>query len=395
MFDLDKLVDKSRLKFVQRFGGEPLCTTAAPGRINIIGEHTDYNGGLAMPAAIDRWILVSLRPRSDKRIVVESLDFQSELTFELGGHFEPFQNWQRYITGVVAIFNSLFPLSYGLEASIGGNIPIGSGLSSSGALEVALMNAFRSIYKVDLKDLELIKLCSRVDHEFLNIKSGLLDQFASQFSRRGYFLVIDFCSLNYRSFKADMQDWIWVVVDSGIHRELAGSKYMERVEECKQGLRCLRQSGLSINHFRDITVSHLKNFPPIPSEPWRKRLRHVVSENQRVRDAEAYLSKGDFESLGKILVQSHESLRREYEVSCKELDFLVNSALAHPGCAGGRMMGGGFGGCTLNLIRKKAATDFADKVSQDYQQQFDLNAQVYHFNLVDGVKVYAQNPVKS
>lgn len=380
MISLQALIRKNEQAFGTRFGSRPALTAFAPGRINIVGEHTDYNNGLAMPAAIDRWILVSSYPRRDLICHIHSTDFNSSMHFKLGEEFVPSETWQQYVFGAISIVHDKFQLPNGLNAVIRGNIPIGSGLASSGALEVALMNAIRFLFQLGFNDLELIKLCQRVEHEYLHLQSGLLDQFASQFSRSGQLMVLDFDSLTADYFDANTPDSSWVIVDSGIKRELAHSKYMERVRECREGLVRLQNSGLSITRFRDITQDHLKH---LDGESHR-RINHYVSENARVLAAKESILQGDPAQLGQLITASHKSLQTDYDVSCDELDFLVETALNQSGCMGARMMGGGFGGCTLNLVTHDSIEAFTSLVHQHYKDRYSRDASMYHFNLVDG-----------
>lgn len=383
MNSLGKLIYQNELTFARTFGCKPELTSTAPGRINIIGEHTDYTQGLAMPAAIDRWILVSVSQRRDLVCDIVSQDFEARISFELGGDFIPSENWKRYVFGAVSIVHGRCRLPSGFNAVISGNIPIGSGLSSSGALEVALMNAFRSQFHLNLDDLQLVKLCQRVEHEHMQIPSGLLDQSASQLSRRGQLMIIDFARLTFDHFDASMDNLSWIVVDSQVRREIAQTKYMERVEECRRALNDLKGAGFSLGGYRDITEDHLNHLKGAA----RKRLHHYVNENARVLALRDSIVDRDYHEAGSLLTQSHNSLKADYEVSCSELDFLVEAALGQSGCLGARMMGGGFGGCTLNLVRDSDVNDFTEDIRKQYLASYSRSAEVHVFNLVDGAKV--------
>ncbi|PIQ22450.1 MAG: galactokinase, partial [Cytophagales bacterium CG18_big_fil_WC_8_21_14_2_50_42_9] len=347
--DLQKYIDSTSLYFKEKYGATPSLVAYAPGRINIIGEHTDYNFGLSMPTAINRWVVVCLRPRPDKVISVTSQNYHDTMEFTLGTDFEPTKSWQKYTYGSISIFAGQFPVEKGFDAVVWGNVPIGSGVSSSAAMEVALMNALRAAYQADMDDLALVKLCQRVEHEYLKVNSGLLDQYASQFSRVGKLMILDFNELSSEYVDADMKDWTWILADSKVKRELAGSKYSERVQETANALKEIQQKNPAVKRFRDITPADINL---VSDAIQQKRIKHFISENQRVLQAAAALQAQDFVALGKLLTASHASLRDDYEVSCPELDFLVDTALQLPYCAGSRMMGGGFGGCTISLVRK-------------------------------------------
>lgn len=385
MKKLEELVQVNQESFRKFFHLDADFTVAAPGRINIIGEHTDYNQGLSMPAGINRWVLCSCSKRKDKKVVIYSLNYHSEFSFDLGEKLQKEESWQRYIYGCIEVFRSTFSIEVGFNAVINGNVPIGSGVSSSAAIEVSIMNALRNLYNVELSDLELIKLCQKVEHEHLKINSGLLDQYASQFSNEGSILMLDFKELSHKYIPASFGEWIWVLVDTKVKRELAGSKYSERVEETLEGYNLLKEKFQEVNHFRDIELHHLESLGD--NLLIKKRLNHFVKENQRVLEAANCISKGDFLGLGSLLVESHESLSKDYEVSCEELDFLVQRAIDFEGCAGGRMMGGGFGGCTINLVKKDEVDKFSQKIANDYFDKFNIEPEITIYKVVRGAHV--------
>lgn len=353
----------------------------APGRINIIGEHTDYNFGLSMPTAINRWVVVCLRPRADKQISITSQNYHDTMEYRLGDAFTPAASWQKYTYGCLSVFGGQFAMSTGFDAVIWGNVPIGSGVSSSAAMEVALMNVLRAQYEADIDDLALVKLCQRVEHEYLKVNSGLLDQYASQFSRPGKLMILDFNSMSSEYVDADMKDWTWILTDSKVKRELAGSKYSERVQETAQALEEIKTKNPAVKGFRDISLADVD----LVSDPVvRKRIKHLVLENQRVLEAAEALRQKDFEQLGQLLNASHLSLRDDYEVSCPELDFLVDTALQLPYCAGSRMMGGGFGGCTISLVRKDSVIKFKNFLTDEYATEYGIVTEINNYQLVDG-----------
>jgi galactokinase len=379
--ELQKYIENTSHYFEDKFGARPTLVAYAPGRINIIGEHTDYNLGLSMPTAINRWVIVSLRPRPDKLISITSQNYHDNMTFTIGEDFTPAASWQKYTYGCLTVFGGQFPMTQGFEAVIWGNVPIGSGVSSSAAMEVALMNALRAQYQADMDDLALVKLCQRVEHEYLKVKSGLLDQYASQFSRVGKLMILDFNRMSSEYVDADMQDWTWILADSKVKRELAGSKYSERVQETANALQEIKSKNARVNGFRDITLADIA----LVSDPVaQKRIKHLVLENQRVLDAAEALRQKDFEQLGRLLTASHVSLRDDYEVSCPELDFLVDTALQMPYCAGSRMMGGGFGGCTISLVRKDSVQKFNAFMTDEYAAEYDIVTEINNYQLVDG-----------
>ena len=383
--DLQKYIDSTSVYFKEKYGTTPELVAYAPGRINIIGEHTDYNFGLSMPTAINRWVVVCLRPRPDQVVSVTSQNYHDTMEFTLGTTFEPAKSWQKYTYGSISIFAGQYPINQGFDAVIWGNVPIGSGISSSAAMEVALMNALRAAYQVQMDDLALVKMCQRVEHEYLKVNSGLLDQYASQFSRVGKLMILDFDALSSEYVDADMKDWTWILTDSKVKRELAGSKYSESVLETASALKEIQAKNPAVKGFRDIT---LEDIAVISDATQQKRIRHLVTENQRVREAAVALQEQDFVALGKLLTASHVSLRDDYEVSCPELDFLVDAALQLPYCAGSRMMGGGFGGCTISLVRKDSVIKFKKFLTDEYAREYDIITEINNYQLVDGAGAY-------
>lgn len=384
MTDPDRLIAANREAFGRVFGGRPSLIAAAPGRINVIGEHTDYNGGLSMPGAIDRWTLAGLRPRSDRRVAVYSERFDASASWILGQPAPPDTGWQKRIFGLVEVFSRRRELRRGFDACLTGNLPVGAGVSSSAAVAVALLNALRAACGAALDDLSLVRSCQQVEHEFMGIGSGLLDQYASQFSRQGKLMVVDFDRLSHDYLEVEPGTWRWVLVDSLVRRELAASAYLERVAETRRGFEILAGAYPGILRCRDIAEDHLA---ALDDATLRRRLRHFVTENQRVKTAADLLQQGRWLEVGELLTASHESLERDYQVSCAELDALVAGALAVPGCAGARLMGGGFGGCTINLVEDGALEAFARHVEETYRRKFALRPAVTVYELGPGAKV--------
>ena len=369
-------------EFANHMGGAPAWVSWAPGRINLIGGHTDYNGGLALPAAINRWISVAIRPRTDRVIRVRSLDFGGEFSGTIDGFDDLKASWQRFVAGSVSVFGSKHPLPTGFDAVFTGDVPDGAGLSSSAALTIAWMTVLRAWTGVSVDDLTLTRYAQQVEHQFLGVKCGLLDQIGSLMARSGQLMLVDFQDLTVRPVNVALKDVSWVVLHSGVRRELAGSKYLERVQECQRGLAMVAASHPSVQQMRDIELSMLPKDPVIS-----RRLRHIVTENQRVLDAVEAVRVGDAARLGSVVSAAHQSLRDDYEVSCTQLDLLADLAQSHPQCFGGRMVGGGFGGCTLNLVKAGAAPQFIDDVLSAYRAEMSEVPRAFTFDLVAGASV--------
>lgn len=384
MTELQILHEDIASKFQSKFGHKPTLISSAPGRINIIGEHTDYNLGLSMPAGINRWVIIAYRQREDHLVKIFSESFGTEMDYLPTQAFTPSQSWQKYIYGALEIFQKTDKITHGFDAYIWGNVPLGSGVSSSAAIEVAMMGLLRHVFNAKFSDTELVKNCQQIEHQYLGVKSGLLDQYASQFSKAGKLMALDFQSLSHTYADAEMDDWCWVLANTKVKRELAGSKYSERVEETQKALQLLKSEG--VNHFRDITLAHVDK---IQDSTIKKRIKHFVTENQRVHDMAAAFKVKNYVEVGNLLYASHESLKSDYEVSCAELDYLVELCKNFSDAAGARMMGGGFGGCTINLVKKSALLAFEKYVTTEYKAKFNIVSEVYAFDVVEGAKVYS------
>jgi galactokinase len=381
---LEEMIQSNREQAEALFHERIAFTAVAPGRINIIGEHTDYNQGLSLPVAINRWVVISFIPNNTTEVYIKSLNYNSELKFQINESPEIKESWQKFALGAFEIFKDLYPVTKGFNALIQGNIPIGSGVSSSAAIEVAMMNGLRKFYNAEFDDFSLILLCQRIEHEYLKVNSGLLDQYASQFSRVGKILLLDFDQMVHHYVTAEIDKCTWVLVDSKVQRELANSKYSERVQETHEALVYLLKERIGVEGFRDIKEEHLEK---LPKEVWKKRLRHYIKENDRVMEAVEYITYGKAEALGNLLTKSHYSLSNDYEVSCKELDFLMEEAIKQKGCLGSRMMGGGFGGCTINLLKNENVAEFTKNIKELYQKKFNKTPEVNIYTMVEGARI--------
>jgi len=382
---LEELVAAQRAAFRDHFARSPSVTASAPGRINVIGEHTDYNEGLALPGAIDRWIVASLSPRDDGLLRVHSEAFAETREARLADAAAA-EGWSSLIAGVGALFAGLSGAPRGFDALIGGDLPMGAGLSSSAAVEMALLNGLRALTGAAIGDLELVRTAQRVEHEQLGVATGLMDQYASQFARPAALLLIDFRSLTHEVIACPLDGWAWMLIDSGVRHRLADSAYDDRVAESRRALEAVGPRTSGERSLRRVATSAIDGI----EEPLlRRRLRHLVSENARVREAVAAVAGGTADELGRLLLASHASLRDDYEVSCDELDRLVDAAAAQDGCVGARMMGGGFGGCTLNLVRDDAVDAVAAAVGADFHRRFGRVPAAAAYRLVAGAAVHA------
>jgi len=333
-------------------GGEPPRVFRAPGRVNLIGEHTDYNEGFVLPMAVERYVWIAARRTDGRDLHLRSLDFRQAAHFALDDlRPHPAMAWANYLAGVAwAFVQENLPVP-GLEAAFTGSIPIGSGLSSSAALETATAVALETLGRVEVSAVRRALLCQRAEGEFVGVQCGIMDQFISSLARSGHALWIDCRSLQHEAVPVPPKA-VAVIADTGVRRELAASAYNERRSQCEEGVRLVQK------HLPGITA--LRDVPPVALARWKddlpeiiyRRCTHVVQENRRVLNMVEALRQGDLEQAGRLMDASHASLRDLYEVSCPELDLMVEIAQGLPGCWGSRLTGAGFGGCTVSLVRR-------------------------------------------
>lgn len=377
MFDLRRL----KSKFVEIYKAAPRIFRA-PGRVNLIGEHTDYNEGFVLPFAIDRETFTAGAVRADKKINFYALDVEEGFSFDLRDKAVKRRgNWIDYAEGIVRCLQKRFEIGRGADFVFSSSVPIGAGLSSSAALEVSIGFAMLSLNNLEINRRDLAFAAQAAEHEFVGIRSGIMDQFTSVFARERHALLLDCRSLKIEQIPLNLGDSVISVCDSRIKHELASSEYNTRRKECETGVEILRASLPRIKSLRDANAEVLEF---LPENVIKKRCRHVVSENARTLAAVENLNQNDLEKVGRLMFASHESLRDDYEVSCAELDFLVETAREIEGVFGARMTGGGFGGCTVNLLKSENFKEFEREIKQKYFEKFSIEAEVYLFRAGDG-----------
>ncbi len=342
----------------------------APGRINLIGEHTDYNQGFVMPAAIDRSIRFRLEANGmpyQARFRSEDLDasFSADLR-----NIGPGSGWENYLLGVLHQLELRRIRVPGFDCTLESDLPVGAGLSSSAALECGLAWGLNQLFDLGLRPLEIIEMSQAAEHTYVGTQCGIMDQFACVMGREGHFFLLDCRSLEHRYIPAVLGDYKLLLLNSGVTHSLASSAYNRRREECAQGAALFSQDSKGPGSLRDVTHEMLREAHHKMDEVVYKRCRYVVEENSRVLEAAKALEYGQMEHLGELLLETHRGLSQLYEVSCEELDFLVETARKYPGAAGARMVGGGFGGCSLNLVRKEAMPGFTKTLVKSYRTAF-------------------------
>jgi galactokinase len=368
--------------FEERFGRAPELIATAPGRVNLIGEHLDYNEGLVLPCAIDRGVAVACGRRDDATVLVHSTEFGDASSLSLHGAIERDHQhpWADYARGTIAVLTDGGYSGPGLDIAIGGDLPIGAGLSSSAAVEVAVLGAVAAAWDVELPSRELALLAQRAENEFVGVQCGIMDQFAAALGLEGYALLIDCRTLEcqFAPLRLEEQGVALVVVDSGVPRRLDQSEYNVRREECAEAFTLVsRVIERPVQALRDVSIDELDGVTgQLPPRLFR-RVRHVVTELARVHHAVDALRSDDFESFGRLMNDSHAGLRDDFEVSRNELDRLVFLAQSRPEVLGARLTGAGFGGCTVNLVRADAVEVFEDAVVCRYANETGLPARMF------------------
>jgi galactokinase len=349
----------------------------APGRVNLIGEHTDYNDGFVMPAAIDFATWVAASANGTDSIRAYSVQYNESVTLTLNALTgPPTGHWSDFLRGVTFGLLDIGPRIVGADLLIDGQVPLGAGLSSSAALEVATATALLGVSDAELAAIDVVKVCQSAEHNFVGTRCGIMDQFISRFGEVGHALLLDCRSLQARLVPIPLDVRI-VICNTMVKHQLSGGEYNERRADCEEGVRILQTFFPGIHALRDVTLSQLEEHKAsLPVRVYR-RCRHVISENARTVEAADALSRGDLHTVGKLMAASHESLRTDYEVSCAELDAMVAAAMRCEGVIGARMTGGGFGGCTVNLVAAEKAAEFREKVADKYRQATGITPAIY------------------
>lgn len=377
-------VGKVRDEFKKRFSSSPRIFRA-PGRVNLIGEHTDYNEGFVMPFAIDRATIVAGTKRDDRRIEVAALDMNESATVELEAEPQKQRkNWVDYVEGTARCVEERFGKIAGANLVITSDVPIGSGLSSSAALETSVGFALLSLAGIEIDREKLAFAGQAAEHEYVGTKSGIMDQFASLFCQKGSAMLLDCRSLERQQIPFETEETITVVCDTKVEHSLASSEYNKRREECETGVRLLQKYLPQIKALRDVSLEELEKYKDALPEVVYRRCRHVIGENGRTLKAAEYFKNKNLANAGKLMFESHASLRDDYEVSSKKLDALVEIASSVDGVFGARMTGGGFGGCTVNIIRTDVLDAFKNAIRDGYLKRFDREPGLYEFHAVDG-----------
>ncbi len=359
---------------------------AAPGRVNLIGEHTDYNAGFVLPGAVDKRIYVAVAPNNSNTVNVFANQFNESYCFNIE-NIQPHKGWMNYLLGVAHYIQQAGKKIGGVDVLIDGDIPVGAGMSSSAALCSGWGFALNEIFKGNLTRMELAFIGQKTEHNFVGLQCGIMDQFASLHGKKGHVMKLDCRSLEYEYIPFDFPGYRIVLVNSMVSHSLAGTEYNVRKQQCEEGVAILKKHYPSANTLRDISPGQLqKHKDELPAIVY-DRCSYVVNEKERLLAGCAALQKGDLAAFGKLMFDTHDELSKKYGVSCPELDFLAEEARTKKWVIGARMMGGGFGGCTINIVQADAVDEFTQQIQQAFQKKYSKTPEVYVTQIEDGVKI--------
>ncbi|MBK9023771.1 MAG: galactokinase [Saprospiraceae bacterium] len=375
-----------QLLFQQVFNNEADLCVQSPGRINIIGEHTDYNNGFVLPAAIDKKVIVGIRKREDDLIVLYAEAFAEKKEVKIP-EMKPQGDWADYMLGVVAQLIKKNYVIGGFEILLKGDIPIGAGLSSSAAVECATIFALNELFHFGLEKMEMVQMAQMAEHEYAGVKCGIMDQFASMFGKKDHLIKLDCRSLEYEYIPFQNQDYALVLFNSNVKHALVDSEYNIRRNQCNEGVEMIRKYHPQINSLRDADTEMVEKYIRPQDELIYRRCHYVVSENIRLLQLCEALNHNNLDKCGELMHETHLGLSEDYEVSCPELDLLVKIAMEQTGVIGARLVGGGFGGCTINLVRKENLESVIYEVENGYKLSSGKEATTYIVSVEDGTKL--------
>lgn len=383
-----KLIQHTKEHFEKLFHNQPEHIFLSPGRINIIGEHVDYNDGYVLPAAINKYICFAISKNQNSECAIIAKDLNEAYKFDLNDELKPIDKmWVNYILGVLHQLKDK-GLKQGFNIVFSSTIPMGAGLSSSAALECGIGYAMNKLYDLKLSKEEIALIGQKSEHTFVGVNCGIMDQFASVFGKKNKVIKLDCNTLEYEYHKADFKKYSLLLLDSNVKHTHLTSGYNDRRNEVEQGLAIIKNHFPEVKTFRDCSAIMLLGLKEQLGETIFKRCHFVVKEIQRVQDAVVALSNSDFIKLGNLMTETHQGLSQEYELSCDELDFLVNAVANETSVLGARMMGGGFGGCSINLVEKGSENELIEKISEDYRSKFGIELKSYKIKISKGTSEY-------
>jgi galactokinase len=380
------LLEKVRIKFLHEFNEEPIIVRS-PGRVNLIGEHTDYNNGFVLPAAIDLAIYIAISKREDSKCKIFAFDLDDYFEFDLNDINKAEKNWPNYLLGVIDQLQKNKYCINGFNCVFGGTIPIGAGLSSSAALEAGLIFSLNKLYDLNIEKIDMVGMAQKAENEFVGVNCGIMDQFINIFGKEGNVLQIDCRSLDYKYFPFIFNDVSVVLFNTKVSHSLASSEYNQRRKECSNGVGVIQKDYPDVESLRDVTIEMLESYKDKLDPIVYRRCKYAVEENIRLLNACESLLKKDLKTFGNYMYQTHDGLSKDYEVSCPELDFLVEQSKQFSSVYGARMMGGGFGGCTINLVENSSIDEVVNIISKVYQEKFGKEPGVYITHISNGTEL--------
>lgn len=384
----NELITSVRKAFTEAFKANPEHICLSPGRINIIGEHVDYNDGYVLPAAIDKYVCFAITTNDSDECTVIAQDLDEQITFNINDEVKPHEKmWVNFFYGVLYQIKEKAPLS-GFNIVFSSNVPMGAGLSSSAALECGFAYALNELYDLNLTKEEIALIGQKAEHTYVGVKCGIMDQFASVFGKEEHVILLDCNTLKYEYHKVDFKEYALLLLDSKVKHTLLTSGYNDRRNEVEAGLETIKKVYPAVKSFRDVTEYMVTAIQDELGAVNFKRCLFVVKEIKRVLDAVDAIEAHNFEKLGALMFETHHGLSENYEVSCEELDFMVNLVENDPNVLGSRMMGGGFGGCSINLVKKDAVEETIEKVSTAYKQKFNIDLEAYKIAISEGTTIY-------
>lgn len=377
-----------RSRFKKHFNDAEGSVYASPGRVNLIGEHTDYNGGFVFPGAIDKGMVAEIKINGTEKIRAYSIDLKDYVEFGLNEEDAPHASWARYIFGVCREMIKRGATLHGFDTAFAGDVPLGAGMSSSAALESTYAFALNDMFNCGIDKFELAKIGQSTEHNYCGVKCGIMDQFASVFGKAGSLILLDCRSLEYKYYPFDPKGYKLVLLDSVVKHELASSAYNKRRISCETACAAIRKNHPTVEFLRDATMDMLNAVKAEITEEDYMRAEYVIGEVQRVMDVCAALEVGDYETVGARMYETHHGMSKLYEVSCEELDFL-NDCAKKNGVTGSRVMGGGFGGCTINLVKDELYDAFLWDAQETFKAKFGVSPKVYDVVISDGARKLA------
>ncbi len=381
-----KIIDSITEAFKTLSSQKPLIVRS-PGRVNLIGEHTDYNEGFVLPAAVDKAIYVAVTKRPDQKIVLFSCEYNEHYEVMMEDMAPTKKGWPNYILGVVAQLKENKHSISGFNLSFDGDVPVGAGMSSSAAIECAVVFALNTLFELGIDKKKMVQMTQKAEHEYAGVKVGIMDMFASMYGKKDHVIKLDCRSLDYEYVPLDLKEYKILLLNTNVKHSLASSAYNKRREQCEEGVALVKKHHPEVHSLRDVTMEMLDKYVKEADTVIYDRCKYVIEENERLLQACEDLKKGNIESLGKKMFESHEGLSKLYDVSCKELDFLVDHVKNNPAVLGARMMGGGFGGCTINIVKEDAIDSLIEVTAAAYKKEMNLELTPYTVDIEDGTSL--------